>query len=158
MARLLIGVIAAMAGALALSGCSREPSTRLAVYGLSDRYVSLPDVDEGLVLTLGEDGTFALSPASRGGPGDIRAGAETARGLWTPTAYGLRLTSEHWDAEFESGSTLVTGPRAADSLASLSWVRGTLPSPADSVQLVSWPELEELLHPRGGWGRRSSAL
>jgi hypothetical protein len=151
-------VIAVIACAFAFPGCSRESPTRLAVYGLSDRYVSLPDAEEGLVLTLGEDGTFVLRAALREGPDDIRAGAEMARGLWVPTAYGLRLTSQQWDADFECGSTPVTGPRAADTLASLRWVRGTLPSPADSATLVSWAELDELLHPRGGWGRRGSAL
>jgi hypothetical protein len=142
---------------LVLMGCTRETSSRLAVYGLAESYVTRPDSARGFILELHEDGTFLLSGAVHGDPGDVSQLGEVARGAWTATATGVALSAEHWEAAFVVGETPMASWRTADTLATLEWSGGTGSSPVDSASFVSWPAYSELFHPRGGSGRRQSS-
>jgi hypothetical protein len=135
-------------------GCSKKPEARLAVYGLADRYVTLRGEGASTLLALGEDGSFLLSGVVRPAYGKISPGAELARGTWVPTARGLTLQSEEWEAVLVADTSQVFARDRAETIANLVWVRSTSPSPVDSMTLVSWPELSELLYPRGGSGKR----
>lgn len=142
---------------LLLLGCTRETPPRLAVYGLAESYVTRPDSVDGLILELHEDGTFVLSGAIHGDPGEVNQLGEVGRGTWSATATGIALSSEQWEATFLVGETPMASWRAADTLATLEWRGGTRASPVDSASFVSWPAYNELFHPRGGWGRQPSS-
>jgi len=142
---------------LFMMGCGREESSRLAVYGLAGSYVTRPDSAPGFILDLHEDGTFVLSGAIHGAPGDVSTSAEVARGSWTATAMGVDLAAGDWEAEFRAGETPMAWPRGADTLATLEWSRGSQLSPVCAVDFVSLPAYRELFHPRGGFGREPSS-
>ena len=142
---------------LVLMGCARERSSRVAVYGLAESYVTRPDSGPGFVLDLHEDGTFVLSAAIHGAPGDVSKSAEVARGSWTATAMGVDLVAADWKAVFRSGETAMASPRSADTLATLEWSQGTQSSPVCAVDFVSLPAYRELFHPRAGFGREPSS-
>ena len=145
----------AVAGCLALSGCGSPAPTPVELGGLDREYLSVGDADTLLVLSLGEDGSFAVTERAGDCGEDNRMRPEPeplARGEWSFVDGALQLVGDGWTAFFAPDSTRVEVPRRADTLACLRWVRSTEGSPFSACELVSASQFHELLHPTEGSG------
>ena len=136
---------------LTVTGCGSDPPGAAVEAGIRSSYTGIECPRGTVTLDLERNGSFELRRVAADSVGETCSVLESVRGSWVYHIEGeLVLSSDNWEAVFAPDTTVVVFNNDVYVLPSLMWLRSTEPTFADSCELVSRPDLEEVLHPDSG--------